>query len=239
MIFCISYAQTNVFYKNYEGKLYSKKVYDSLKVAQHNKFKDKLPEHEIIEDLYEKVQNKDSLIIFYKWVITNDVEGAKTQIEKKNSLLNKEFPIYDAITLDGDKISVDDLKGRPTLINLWFTTCAPCVEEMPVLNRMKVKHGDKFNFIAVTFESKEKVEKFLRKIDFDFPHIIDSGALTTDLGFTSMPKNLFLDKDGILRRVEGNVPYKIDKDGKAVKDKNGNFVSTEGELFVEILQSYL
>jgi thiol-disulfide isomerase/thioredoxin len=235
----ISNAQNIILYKNYQGKVYSKKAYDSLKTAQYNKFKDKLPGYEIVEDFYEKIQNKDSLIITYRWHVTNDVEGTTTQIKKINSLRDKEFPIQDAMTLEGKKLSIDDLKGKPTLINLWFTSCAPCIEEMPVLNRMKEKYGDKFNFLAITHESKSLVDKFLKIKDFKFTHIVDSKKLTTDLGFKSMPVNLFLDKNGVLKRVEGNVPYKVGKDGKVIKDKDGNFVSTEGELFIEILESYL
>jgi thiol-disulfide isomerase/thioredoxin len=34
--------------------------------------------------------------------------------------------------LNGKKISFTELNGKPTLINFWFTTCAPCIDEMPV-----------------------------------------------------------------------------------------------------------
>jgi len=235
----VTWCQTKKYYKNYGGKILTESSYDSLKQAKLKIIREKLPEFNLVEDFRHPKLKNDSIIIDYNWIITKDVEDTKKRIAERNTLIGKEYPIYEALSFDGQKISIDDLKGKPTLINLWFTSCAPCIEEMPVLNRMKEKHGDKFNFIAITYEKKDIVDKFLKRKEFNFTHIVDSKELTTDLGFKGFPVNLFLDKSGILKRIEGNVPYKIDKDGKVVIGENGKFVSTEGELFIEILESYL
>ena len=59
-----------------------------------------------------------------------------------------------------NSFSSDQLIGKPTMINFWFTRCAPCIDEMPVLNKIKEKYKDDFNFIAITYEKKEDVEKY-------------------------------------------------------------------------------
>jgi thiol-disulfide isomerase/thioredoxin len=133
-------------------------------------------------------------------------------------------------TLDGKQISLNDLKGKPTLVNLWFTSCAPCIEEMPVLNEIKTKYGEKFNFLSITFDSEIMVKKFLEKHKFEFAHIVNSKKLTEKLGFEGYPVNLFLDKNGIVKIIEGNVNYKL-VDGKL---KIG-----DGMEFIQILEKLL
>jgi thiol-disulfide isomerase/thioredoxin len=66
-------------------------------------------------------------------------------------------------------MTLNSLKGKPTLIN-WFTNCAPCIEEIPVLNKIMNDNKDRFNFVAITFDDKEKVSKLLKR-KFDFTHM--------------------------------------------------------------------
>ena len=60
-------------------------------------------------------------------------------------------------TIDSQNISFSDIKNKPTIINFWFTSCKPCVEEMPVLNKLVKKYSDKVNFISITPDNKETV----------------------------------------------------------------------------------
>ena len=53
---------------------------------------------------------------------------------------NKEFPKFDLNTLMDKNFNSEQLKGKPTMINFWFTRCAPCIDEMPVLNKIKEKY---------------------------------------------------------------------------------------------------
>lgn len=125
-------------------------------------------------------------------------------------------------------IDIKDLKGKPTLVNLWFTECAPCIKEMPVLNKMKSRYEERFNFLSVTTDEAKEVRAFLEKTKFDFTHIVDAKSLTTDLGFEGFPVNLFLDKEGVIQKIKGNVPY--------VKDEKGEMIMSDGGEFIEILK---
>lgn len=101
---------------------------------------------------------------------------------------------------------------------------------MPVLNKIKAEYGDKFNFLSITFESEEKVKKLLEKHKFDFEHIVNSKKLTTKLGFNGFPVNLFLDKDGVVKIIEGNIPYNM---------KDGKLQIGDGNEFIKILEKLL
>jgi len=42
---------------------------------------------------------------------------------------------------DGEQTNLAALSGKPTLVNLWATWCAPCVKELPTLDRLAAAHG--------------------------------------------------------------------------------------------------
>ena len=65
------------------------------------------------------------------------------------------------------------------------------------------------------------MEKFLKKHQFDFEHLINAKDFTDQLGIQAYPINLFLDKDGVLKYVKGGVPYES-REGEKLKMGDGN-----------------
>lgn len=77
-------------------------------------------------------------------------------------------PIQSARTLDGESFEAE---GHVTIINYWATWCAPCREEMPVLDKFYRAHRDEgLAMLAVSLDRGGSVRK-LRKAtgDFAFP----------------------------------------------------------------------
>ena len=59
-------------------------------------------------------------------------------------------------TLDGEKLNLDTLKGKPYLLTFWSTTCPGCVGEIPVLEALDKKmQGSGFRIIAVAMPHDE------------------------------------------------------------------------------------
>src|SRR5690348_8875498 len=69
---------------------------------------------------------------------------------------------------DGGDISIAKFKGTPVLVNLWATWCAPCVKELPTLDRLAQAHrvDGQLGVIAVSQDSGSHrgVEAFLKKL---------------------------------------------------------------------------
>lgn len=121
-------------------------------------------------------------------------------------ILGKPFSVEQFNNNKGIQLNVDNLKGKPTLINFWSTICEPCIEEMPLLNQLEKDLNGKVNFIGITFSTKEKVEKFLIKHDFSFNFITDvEYKLFEKNKVTRYPMTYILDKDGNLQYVIGKV----------------------------------
>ena len=162
----------------------------------------------------------DSIISKFSLEISDKKHDKIINSGPLSDYINKPFINFELKNLSGTIINSKTLIGKPTMINFWFTKCAPCIDEMPALNKIKEKYKNDFNFISITFEQKENVEKFLKKHDFEFLHLIDAENFINLLGIKSYPLNLFLDKNGVLKNVEGGIPYEK-KEGDKLKIGQG------------------
>lgn len=114
------------------------------------------------------------------------------------------FPIENYEKQNGENFRSEYLKGKTTLINFWSTTCEPCLKELPYLNKLKEMLGDRANFIAITFDSKEKVDKFLAKREFNYQHITNSGGqLKSYFPVLRNPMSFITDKNGNIIEITG------------------------------------
>ena len=103
---------------------------------------------------------------------------------------------------DGGDISLVAMKGVPTLVNLWASWCAPCVKELPTLDRLAASHviDGQLGVIAVSQDSgpQPSVSAFLAHLGlkhlgaFHDPEM----ALTSALGVQIMPTTILYDKAG-------------------------------------------
>ena len=170
----------------------------------------------------------DSIVSRISFEINDRKKDSLNQSRLLAEFVDRILPKFELSNLSSDKITLEQLKGKPTMINLWFTTCAPCIDEMPILNKIKEKYENDFNFIAITFEKKESVEKFLKKHQFEFEHLINGKNLIDKLGVNAFPMNLFLDKNGVLKVVGQGIPYD--------KLEGGTLKMGEGNDFIAILE---
>lgn len=125
----------------------------------------------------------------------------------KEKLIGKKFSNLNFETLTDNLLNFKDLEGKPSLVNIWYTQCKPCVEEIPVLNKIKTKFNDKINFVSLTFNSKDEVLKFLIKNEFNFIHLVNADAFINEININSFPINFFIDKNGIIKNVDNGIPY--------------------------------
>ncbi len=101
---------------------------------------------------------------------------------------------------DGNDVTLASYAGKPLLVNLWATWCAPCVAEMPDLDRLAGK-GDDLQVLAVSQDmegSEEKVAQFFkdRKLTNLDPYLDPEIALMTSLGVSNLPTTVLYDSEG-------------------------------------------
>ncbi len=72
------------------------------------------------------------------------------------------LPTYAFEDAAGKPTTLAGFKGKPLLLNVWATWCAPCVREMPTLDALATRSGDSLSVVAVSQDLEPtKVQPFL------------------------------------------------------------------------------
>ena len=116
--------------------------------------------------------------------------------------------LFDA---DGNERSLEEFRGKPLVINLWFTTCAPCRRELVDFAEVHGEVGDEVRFVGVDpFDTVEAMESFAaeRGVTYDLWRDTEF-ELTNALEIVGYPVTLFVSPQGEILRQTGE----IDADG--------------------------
>lgn len=147
---------------------------------------------------YNKLSNgKTEMTIFRESVKTTVTEN---EDNLKSKLLNKEFPKFQLKLISNKSINESYFENKITVLNFWFTGCAPCKVEIPELNKL-TEELDSVNFVAFSFNKPEDISKYLVKTPFKYEQIPNAKEFITKLGITNYPTHIILDKKGIIREV--------------------------------------
>ena len=105
-------------------------------------------------------------------------------------------------TADGTAITVDELlsRGRPVLINLWYSTCQPCKREMPALQAAFAEFGDRIDFIGINpQDSAATMTSFADEVGVGYELFRDpNGSFTVANGIATYPTTLLVSRDGLV-----------------------------------------
>ncbi|MFN3510924.1 MAG: TlpA family protein disulfide reductase, partial [Tsuneonella troitsensis] len=134
------------------------------------------------------------------------------------------MPAVALVDPDGKQLNTAALSGKPVLLNLWATWCAPCVEEMPLLDGLAADYGDKLRVVVASqdLSGAEKVVPFFEKANFARlePWLDRENALSTALGGDGvLPTTVLYDASGVeVARVVGGYDWQS-AEAKALVDE--------------------
>lgn len=121
------------------------------------------------------------------------INADKKKVKKLKGSQMFDFSLKD---MNGKTYSKSDYDSKLTVYNFWFTGCRPCLVEMPQLNELVDKYGDRVNFVAPTFEPPSTVEPFLKKKIFKYQILVNGADLAKQMNITSYPTHLIVDAKG-------------------------------------------
>ena len=121
--------------------------------------------------------------------------GAPTEIapEKQTQVQSLNWKLQD---LDGKSANLSEVKDKVVIINLWATWCPPCKAEMPALQQLYTKYGERVAFFFVSNEKPDKLTSFLQQEEYDLPVYIPRENYPKEFSSTSLPTTYVIDKEG-------------------------------------------
>ncbi|MEP0220019.1 TlpA disulfide reductase family protein [Parasphingorhabdus sp.] len=101
---------------------------------------------------------------------------------------------------DGRTVRLSDFIGKPVLVNIWATWCAPCIVEMPMLDELAVREKDRLEVLVVSqdIQGAEKVLPFFARSDFRElePYLDPENGLSFGFGSGLMPTTVLYNAQG-------------------------------------------
>ena len=122
----------------------------------------------------------------------------------RGAQVGKPAPEYSAVTLAGDSASLAGMRGKVVLLNIWATWCAPCRQEIPVLEALHGRHrAEGLEVVGVSVDAageEQKVRDFAKEWAMSYPLWHDPEERVSTLYLAvGVPASYLIDREGILR----------------------------------------
>jgi peroxiredoxin len=103
---------------------------------------------------------------------------------------------------DGRTLTMEELQGRPVLLNHWATWCGPCRLEMPEILKAAQEHPELAVLAVNMMETKSQIEPFAAEFQMEIPIIIDPEGKVRDLyGVRGLPTTILVDREGKISTI--------------------------------------
>jgi thiol-disulfide isomerase/thioredoxin len=115
-------------------------------------------------------------------------------------------PNFTLSATDGTLYTLQDLRGKPVIINLWASWCPPCRAEMPALERVYQDYqADGLVILAINTTHQDELQTaldFASSLNLTFPILLDQdGEVSSLYQLQAMPTTFFVDRAGIIQDV--------------------------------------
>ncbi|MBT6144625.1 MAG: TlpA family protein disulfide reductase, partial [Gemmatimonadetes bacterium] len=126
-----------------------------------------------------------------------------------------EAPGFGVVDAKGDSLRLGDFRGRYVLLDFWFTTCPPCLDELPRIRALQRKYADRFVVVGISIDrDRDRFSRFLQREEIDWPQVLDvldnAGAVQAIYQAPYYPSYWLVNPDGeialhgrhVLQRLE-------------------------------------
>ena len=105
----------------------------------------------------------------------------------------------------GATVNLSALRGHPVILNFWSESCAPCLQEVPYLDRFYSQYAVQHQFTLLGInqaDPKDDIATFGVQYHVTYPLLFDKGGSTNaKYAVTAIPTTYFIDSRGVVRSV--------------------------------------
>ena len=148
----------------------------------------------------------------------SSVDSSEDSAARQKAPKAADFTLVDQF---GKTHTLQDYAGQVIFLNFWATWCPPCRSEMPDIQALyeKYKDSEEVAILGVALPdqggegSAEEIAAFLAENDYDYPVVMDDGALTYYYQISAYPTTFMIQKDGtVYGYVTGAISQEVMED---------------------------
>jgi cytochrome c biogenesis protein CcmG/thiol:disulfide interchange protein DsbE len=116
--------------------------------------------------------------------------------------VGKPAPPIALLSVDGKSITLAQFKCRPLYVNFFASWCQPCKLELPFIVKQYPAYKSRVTFLGIDeLESPAQVTAFTKQMGIRYLIGLDPGPAGSSYEIQSLPKSIFIDKNGIVRAI--------------------------------------
>jgi cytochrome c biogenesis protein CcmG/thiol:disulfide interchange protein DsbE len=129
-------------------------------------------------------------------------------------------PNFVAVTVQDSGVTapkgIDAYRGKPVLLNIWATWCAPCREEMPRIEQLQRELADSgLAVVAISIDNPgmaDAIREFRKEMKLSFEILYDdTGKIRDDYQTVGVPETFLIDRQGVVRRRLIGASWTVDE----------------------------
>lgn len=146
---------------------------------------------------------------YKRFVATPKMAGYRESLEEVYTMrahltIGKPAPTFKLATLEGKKLSLEELKGKIVYVDFWASWCRPCLEEMPSAKKVKEHFKDQPDvaFVYISIDDDENSwRKMVEKQEIEGIHLYSQGwesEIAQTYVIQGIPRYVLIDREGKL-----------------------------------------
>ena len=118
--------------------------------------------------------------------------------------VGSQAPPFTDPLVGGGTLSMSRLVGKPVMLDFFATWCPPCNAEAPEVESLYKQYSPRgLQVVGVDVqENAAKAKQFVTQHSLTYPAVVDSGTLSDEYQINGMPVTVFIDKTGVVRKIE-------------------------------------
>jgi cytochrome c biogenesis protein CcmG/thiol:disulfide interchange protein DsbE len=142
-------------------------------------------------------------------VAVGDEGGAADRLAAGEAVAAPDFTL-ERLDGSGGTISLEELRGKPLVVNFWASWCIPCKDEAPVLQETYERYRDR-GLVVLGIDAQDfraDARRFTERFGLTYPIAYDGkGSTLGRWGVTGFPETFFVNREGNLvgERISGAV----------------------------------
>jgi thiol-disulfide isomerase/thioredoxin len=130
-----------------------------------------------------------------------------------------ELTDFTLVSLGGEEYTLSSLKGQVVIIDFWATWCPPCRNSIPTFVKLYEKYSERgFMILGIGLDDEQALINFKDQMKIPYPIFVGSNELAKTYGVSGIPKTIFVDKNGKVRKTQVGFAPELESQFDALVD---------------------